>query len=143
MRVRIVDDQRSFLDHYYVRGTVFIVEQQIDWTLEFDGDDYRAVLFVLYDEETPIGAARLVDNKPGRVAVLEAYRRKGAGRALMDAVEHEAQQRGVSVVELGAQKAVIPFYERLGYTAYGPTYLDAGIEHRMMKKDLRKEADHE
>jgi predicted GNAT family N-acyltransferase len=38
---------------------------------------------------------------------------------------------------LGAQMQAMPFYESLGYQAYGIVFLDAGIEHRMMKKALR------
>jgi predicted GNAT family N-acyltransferase len=30
----------------------------------------------------------------------------------------------------------IPFYERLGYVARGPVFLDAGIEHRWMDLDF-------
>ena len=32
-------------------------------------------------------------------------------------------------VELSAQDQAMPFYERLGYTAYGDGYLDEGIWH--------------
>ena len=31
----------------------------------------------------------------------------------------------------------LAFYEKLGFTAYGPDYSEAGIPHRDMKIDLR------
>ena len=32
-----------------------------------------------------------------------------------------------------------PFYERVGYSVYGPVYLDAGIDHRDARKTLTRE----
>ncbi|MFW5864822.1 MAG: GNAT family N-acetyltransferase, partial [Candidatus Izemoplasmataceae bacterium] len=67
MIVKIAESKKEILDHYSVRGEVFIVEQQISFLEEFDQDDYDAVFFVLYDGDLAIGAARLVGNKVGRV----------------------------------------------------------------------------
>jgi predicted GNAT family N-acyltransferase len=35
---------------------------------------------------------------------------------------------------LHAQTSVVPFYERLGYTAEGPVFDEAGIPHRKMSR---------
>jgi ElaA protein len=43
---------------------------------------------------------------------------------------------GRNEVVLGAQTHAIPFYESIGYRAFGPEYLDAGIPHRDMLKKL-------
>ena len=136
MNIVIANDQKTFVDHYFVRGQVFIVEQEIDWTEELDQYDYEATLFVLYDEGKAIGAARLYQNKVGRVAVLKEHRHKKAGSLLMKAVEDYAREKGLKTLELGAQCYIIPFYEHLGYQAYGEIFLDADIEHQMMKKTL-------
>ncbi len=136
MKVIIAKDQKSLLDHFYIRGQVFIVEQNIDWTLEFDDWDYDSVLFNLYDQTQIIGAARLYKNKVGRVAVLKEHRHKKAGTLLMEFLEDFARNNGIKTLELGAQTYIIPFYESLGYEAYGEIFLDADIEHRMMRKTL-------
>ncbi|TVP94782.1 MAG: GNAT family N-acetyltransferase [Acholeplasmatales bacterium] len=136
MHVVIAETKQALLDHFRIRGEVFIVEQAIDWTEEFDADDYHATLFVLYEGNQAIGAARLNGYKVGRVAVLKTHRHKHAGRMLMSAVEAHARQCAIDRLELGAQLPVIPFYEKLGYQAYGDIFLDADIEHRMMAKDL-------
>ena len=136
MHVIIAESKKALLDHFRIRGEVFIVEQAIDWTEEFDPADYQATLFVLYENDEAIGAARLYKNKVGRVAVLKAHRHRQAGSQLMLAVEAHARQHGIKRLELGAQLPVIPFYENLGYQAYGAIFLDAEIEHRMMEKDL-------
>ncbi len=136
MKVVIANDQKTFVDHYLVRGKVFIIEQEIDWALEVDDWDYDATLFVLYDNNQAIGAARLYKNKVGRVAVLKEHRHKKAGSIIMNAVEDHAKKQGIHTLELGAQCYIIPFYEKLGYVAYGEVFLDADIEHRMMRKEL-------
>lgn len=136
MDVKIAKDKKTILDHYSIRGRVFVIGQGIAWDLEFDDADYEATLFVLYDEDVPIGAARLWKNKAGRVAVLEEHRHKKAGTRLMEALEAHAAACGYDSVELGAQCYIVPFYEKLGYTAYGDVFLDAGIDHRMMRKKL-------
>jgi predicted GNAT family N-acyltransferase len=43
-------------------------------------------------------------------------------------------------IELAAQTAALALYERAGYAAYGDRFLEAGIEHLMMDKDLDAEA---
>ncbi len=136
MKTLIANDKRTVLDHFKVRGEVFIIEQAIDWEEEFDGKDYDATLFVLYKGDEPIGAARLTGDHVGRVAVLKAHRHENAGTLIMKDLENEARRQGIRTLYLGAQKPVIPFYESLGYEAYGDIFLDAMIEHRMMKKTL-------
>ncbi len=136
MNVIVAQDQKTFLDHYIVRGKVFIIEQAIDWSEELDEKDYDSTLFNLYDNDVPIGAARLYKNKVGRVAVLKEHRHKKAGTLLMKHLESHARKMGIEELELGAQTYIIPFYESLGYEAYGEIFLDADIEHRMMRKKL-------
>lgn len=136
MKTVIANDKLTVLDHFKIRGEVFIIEQAIDWEEEFDGKDYDATLFTLYKGDKPIGAARLTGDHVGRVAVLKAHRHEKAGSRIMQALEDEAKRQGIETLYLGAQKHVIPFYESLGYEAYGDIFLDAMIEHRMMKKHL-------
>ncbi len=136
MKVVIAHDQKTFVDHYMVRGKVFIIEQEIAWIEELDSWDYSATLFNLYDDGEAVGAARLYKNKVGRVAVLKSHRHKKAGTRLMQALEAHAKKQGIQSLELGAQTYIIPFYEALGYEAYGEIFLDAEIEHKMMRKTL-------
>jgi len=76
----------------------------------------------------------------GRVAVLAPARGTGAGRAVMAFLEAAALERhgaeGTVRVELSAQDQAMPFYERLGYTVHGESYLDEGIPHHDAYKDL-------
>ncbi len=131
---------------FSVRMVVFVEEQAVPPEEELDAYDIAATHFYARltgadTDQSIIATARLLDKgnglaKIGRVAVLKPYRNQGIGFDLMRAVESHAA--AVSFVEaaLEAQVHAIPFYERLGYTAEGPVFLDAGIEHRLMKKRL-------
>jgi len=74
--------------------------------------------------------------KAERVAVRRPFRGAGVGRALMRALEDEARALGRRELVLNAQLPVVAFYERLGYRAEGPEFLEAGIPHRAMRKPL-------
>jgi len=121
-----------------IRREVFVLGQAVPEALEIDGEDLECTQFLAYDGDRPVGTARmkhLADAaKAQRVAVLSSERGRGIGAALMAALEAEAARVGLPEVVLGAQTHAIPFYERIGYQAYGPVYLDAGIEHRDMRK---------
>jgi predicted GNAT family N-acyltransferase len=78
----------------------------------------------------------LPDGHIGRVAVIRHWRGKGVGTALMQAILREARRRGLPVVDLDAQVKAVEFYERLGFAAEGPEFMDAGIPHRHMRLAL-------
>jgi ribosomal protein S18 acetylase RimI-like enzyme len=61
---------------------------------------------------------------------------RGLGRTLVVTLEHELVRRGVREVHLHARESALPFYERLGYAAYGEPYLEVGLAHRMARKTL-------
>jgi predicted GNAT family N-acyltransferase len=54
----------------------------------------------------------------------------------MLALQDLARERNATSITLAAQLHAIGFYERLGYTARGDVFLDAGIEHRWMDLPL-------
>lgn len=132
---------------YAVRHDVFVLEQGVPVDLELDELDEDADHVVAYAGELAVGAGRLVVEPAGfagtdpalgpvghlgRLAVRPAARGTGLGVALVRAIEARAVQRGLRVVVLGAQTHAIGFYERLGYTAYGEVFDDAGLPHRWM-----------
>ena len=123
-----------------IRSEVFIAGQRVPEAEEFDGLDSECTQFLARLEGSPIGTARLrlVDGaaKAERVAVLEAFRGRGVGRALMTAVEDEARRRGIERVVLHAQVRVLRFYEGLGYRATSGIFMEADIAHRAMEKRL-------
>jgi predicted GNAT family N-acyltransferase len=121
-----------------VREQVFIQEQHVPEELEWDGHDARAIHIVAYDaHDQVIGTARLLaDGHIGRMAVLESWRKHGVGSAMLTKLLMRAQQHNLSKVFLHAQISAIGFYERHGFITLGEEFMDAGIPHRHMEKDL-------
>ncbi|MCB6177749.1 GNAT family N-acetyltransferase [Rhodobacter sp. Har01] len=120
-----------------LRRAVFIEEQGVSEEDELDGLDGAAIHLLARQDGRPVGCARLLVQgevgKVGRVCVLPQARGTGLGAALMRAAVQELRRiPGIRKVKLGAQTHALGFYERLGFTATGPEYLDAGLPHRDM-----------
>ncbi len=119
-----------------LRRIVFIEEQGVPEADEIDDKDDTAIHLLATDNGTPVGSARLLiagdTGKIGRVCVLHSHRGTGLGAALIRAAITELRAHGLTTAKLGAQTHAIGFYERLGFAATGPEYMDAGIPHRDM-----------
>ncbi len=121
-----------------LRRVVFIDEQGVSEADEIDDLDDIAVHLLAVLNGAPTGTARLLTHgnvgKIGRVCVLKDARGQGIGAELTRAaLAHFGQMQTISAVKLSAQISAVPFYEKLGFSAYGPVYLDAGIDHRDMQ----------
>lgn len=124
-----------------LRRAVFIEEQQIAEAEEMDDLDDQAIHILATDNGAPVGTARLLidgeTGKIGRICVLKSHRGAGLGAAIVEAsLAHLKTLPSMTTAKLGAQDHAIPFYEKLGFIAYGPFYDDAGIPHRDMKRSL-------
>lgn len=149
--VRLAASPDEVQEAYAVRSTVFVDEQQVPVELELDDADPTADHLVAVEADTVVGTGRLVVEPPGfegtdpalgqvghlgRLAVLPRARGSGLGVTLVRAIERRAGERGLRVMVLSAQTYAEGFYERLGYTAYGAVFDDAGIDHRWMRREL-------
>ena len=124
-----------------IRTEVFVVEQHVPVAEELDDLDATAKHVLATVDGVPVGTGRLIlaGNAParvGRMAVLASHRRRGVGSAILLNLMELARQAGTPTVTLSGQVHAIPFYERHGFVAHGEIYLDAGIEHRTMDRDL-------
>lgn len=149
--IRVVSDPADLAEVYRIRHEVFVDEQQVPVDLERDALDDAADHVLARWHGRAVGAGRLVIEPAGfadveasagpvahlgRLAVLGDARGGGLGVGLVRAIEERARERGLGVLVLSAQVSAIAFYERLGYTAYGPVFDDAGIDHRWMRRSL-------
>ncbi|HAA9918141.1 TPA_asm: N-acetyltransferase [Listeria monocytogenes] len=146
MTVKKVTDDIGKQAALKIRNDVFVVEQRVDPTLEWDEFDEidSVVMFVDYAEDgTPLATGRFREKdghgKVERICTQKVARGTGSGRRIMEAIESEAKSRGLTTLKLGAQVTAIPFYEKLGYETCSGLFLDAGIEHKDMKKTLTYE----
>jgi predicted GNAT family N-acyltransferase/predicted nucleotidyltransferase len=124
-----------------IRRRVFVEEQRVAPDEEWDEHDEAGagtLHFVARKAGRALGCARVRERddaaKIERVAVLRESREHGLGRALMEAAETAAWRRGHARLVIHAQLPVLPFYERLGWRAVGPEFVEAGIAHREMVK---------
>lgn len=121
-----------------VRETVFVHEQGVPLTLEWDDQDATAThLVAVTADQHPIGTGRLLPNGHiGRMAVLAPLRGQGVGSALLNALVALARNQGLVRVTLNAQCTAIGFYARMGFKTEGAIFDDAGIPHQTMCLDL-------
>nr|WP_285673206.1 GNAT family N-acetyltransferase [Limibaculum sp. NKW23] len=125
-----------------MRHRVFVEEQRVPKALEIDGEDPSCRHWLVFLGGAPVATARvrLADGraKIQRVAVAAEARGTGIGAALMQAILAElAADPAVSEAWLESQTHALAFYERLGFVAEGPEFLDAGLPHRRMRRALR------
>lgn len=137
-----MESEKEYQDVLSIRMTVFVDEQNVPKEEEIDEFEHISTHFIAYDDNGMALATaryRIVDSivKVERVAVLKDARGLGVGKQLMLFLENDALQQGYTQFKLGAQTHAISFYEALGYTAYGDQFLDAGIPHYFMKKQVR------
>ena len=122
---------------FALRHQVFVDEQGVPVEEELDELDAEATHILATKDGVPVGTARVVYQdeiaKIGRVCVLKSTRGTGLGADLIKAsVQLAKDKSGMTKAKLGAQLHALGFYEKLGFSVYGPVYLDAGIEHRDM-----------
>lgn len=122
-----------------IRSAVFIDEQKVPVSLEWDGEDETARHFLALDlDGNPVGTVRLLaDGQISRLSVLQPFRSQGVGRTLLDAVEQAARCANLSAIFLHAQTQATGFYEAAGFNASGGIFLEADIPHRQMHKELK------
>ncbi|MEU0034457.1 GNAT family N-acetyltransferase [Streptomyces sp. NPDC006333] len=149
--LRVAEDAADREACFAVRKEVFVGEQGVSEDIEYDAYDAGALhVLAVRDDGAPLGTGRLLYGEDaaakaggdprvgslGRLAVTKEARGLGVGVALVGAIEDAARARGLTSVDLHAQTHALGFYERLGYVAYGEEFLDAGIDHRAMRKTL-------
>ena len=125
-----------------LRAAVFVEEQGIDASLEWDSSDATAVHAVACNRlGQAVATGRLLHHAPGvarigRMAVARPLRGSQLGRSVLQALERTAQGRGDTEVVLHAQCSAEDFYTRNGYVAQGSVFEEAGVRHIAMRKPL-------
>ena len=146
--VRVAEDPADREACFAVRKEVFVGEQGVPEDMEYDAGAVHVL--AVREDGVPLGTGRLLCGDAavaqtggdpsvgslGRLAVTKEARGLGVGVALVRAIDDAARARGLEAVDLHAQTHALGFYERLGYEAYGPGYLEAGIPHRAMRRSL-------
>ncbi len=133
--VRLADWNRDRDALRRIRYEVFVVEQKVDETLEWDGIDSECRHALAIDGAgEALGCGRLLpDGHIGRMAVLPAWRGHGVGQALLRFLMALGRELGHRELLLNAQTHALGFYAREGFEPFGEEFDDAGIAHRAMR----------
>ena len=144
--IKILKSKEELNLGFALRIEVFVKEQKVPMELEFDEKDNseNTVHIGYFNDNKLIGVARLIDLDKdvihiGRVVIDKEYRGQGIGRELIIGCENIAQQilKRKIIIELSAQIQAENFYKSLGYNRVNnKIYLDAGIEHVDMRKEI-------
>ena len=120
-----------------IRFAVFVEEQGVPRDIELDDMDPASVHAIAFFQGQAVGTARLLpDGHIGRMAVLKAWRGRGIGGRLLNALIDAARRRGDREVALSAQVHAVPFYRAHDFVEEGGEYLEAGIRHQAMRRAL-------
>ena len=128
-----------------VRVRVFVDEQKIPLEMEWDEADNVALHAVAYNRlGQPLATGRLLQGNPaepgvariGRMAVERVVRGTRLGRDILETLADAARERGDREVRLHAQCSAQGFYGRLGFSAVGAPFEEAGIAHIEMARPL-------
>jgi predicted GNAT family N-acyltransferase len=124
-----------------LRTRVFVEEQGVPPEIERDDADATAVHALSRDGSGRVVATgRLIERDGvaviGRMATDPSVRGQGHGAAVLLELQRQAADRGHPAIELHAQATARGFYERAGYVAVSGEYVEAGIVHVTMRREL-------
>ncbi|RPK03203.1 hypothetical protein BSBH6_02673 [Bacillus subtilis] len=125
-----------------IRKTVFIEEQQVSESDEFDQFDTlneQCQHVLVYHKNLPVGTGRvrIVDQtgKLERICILKPYRKFGLGKVIISGLENIMKEKGISAFKLHGQTQAAGFYKKLGYQITSQEFMEDGIPHVLMTKE--------
>jgi predicted GNAT family N-acyltransferase len=143
MKAKRITNEEDLRKAFHIRIAVFVEEQGVPLEDEFDEFDNlngQCEHLLVYFEEQPVGTGRIrwVDEfgKLERICILEPYRKCGLGKVIITALEEIAQERGAKKVKLHGQTHAEGFYKKLGYQTSLSIFIEDGIPHLLMTKEL-------
>ena len=140
MNVTIRSFREAESDIRFIRDIVFGQEQNVAREVDWDGNDSQSFQVVATDDDNnPVGTGRMQrDGKIGRLAVLDLWRRQGIGQKMLRVLVETANKEGFQEVFLHAQIQAISFYEKCRFHKDGEEFLEAGIPHVKMTRNISK-----
>lgn len=138
--VRRVRTEAEMAAALQLRHQVFCVEQGVPEREELDGRDGEGLHLVAVSDGHLLATCRLLFVGPtvqfSRLAVREDARRQGIATALLKLADDETRAGGARRLVLHAQTYARPLYDAAGYRPRGRIFMEAGIEHIAMEKQL-------
>jgi predicted GNAT family N-acyltransferase len=139
IKVIKISDPDSLSQAFEIREKVFVEEQKVPKEEEIDEYEDQSHHFLATLNGMPCGAARwrITSNgiKLERFAVLQEFRNKGVGSALVKAVLKDINDQPNSsekIKYLHSQLGAVPLYQKFGFTKKGVIFEECAIQHYKM-----------
>ncbi len=137
VRVEIASWSEDSEELAKLRTRVFVDEQNVPGSIEIDGLDAECLHVKAMHDNVCIGTGRLLANGYiGRMCVLDEYRGQGIGTMMLENLIEQAINGGHRQVSLNSQSYAIPFYQKYSFTTVSEEFIEAGIPHRCMVRQL-------
>jgi len=116
------------------------------WGMTFSEEDLQREkddIFIAYRDNEHIKGCCILTRISGEVvklrqmAVDTPLQGKNTGRKIMAFAEQYAVEHGYSTLKLHARRTAVGFYAKCGYTVSGEEFLEIGIPHFLMEKNLK------
>lgn len=127
-----------------IRNAVFILERGVPGEIEVDEHDCIGEScdhFLILWQGSDAGTVRCLHQSGNTVKIqrfcfLKEYRGRGLGKEVIEYIEDFYKKRNVTTIEMDAKYDVSGFYEKCGYRKVSDVFIEAGIEHIKMMKNL-------
>lgn len=140
MKIRHISGTDDLNDAFNIRKAVFVQEQGVP--LEHEIDEYENssehVVVYYYNKPVATGRVRIINDtaKIERICVMPEFRKLGLGNVIVRELETIAKEKGLSKAELNSQVHAKGFYKKLGYVQASDKFIEEGIPHILMKKEI-------
>ena len=137
IKVFRIEDPADLKDAYAIRGKVFVDEQKVPASAEYDEHEPTAHHYLAFQDGVPCGAARWRKTPNGvkleRFAVLPDYRNKAVGSEILKSVLTDVKAEfSNEIIYLHAQVPAVAFYTRHGFEPEGNMFSECDIDHYKM-----------
>lgn len=141
--MEIAFGSREHKDSIELRRKILRLPIGLDFTeeeLDMEQDQFHLAALI-EDKVVGIMLFKSIDNsltvlKMRQVAVSTDLQGKGIGSELLAFAEEWARKKGCQKIELHARKEALDFYKRHGYNLIGDMFIEVGIPHYKMYKNL-------
>jgi len=134
IQIQLITTSDMLQQAFNIRREVFVIEQMVSETEEYDQEDISTHFIAMYDG-LPVGTARYRTTPNGikleRFAILKSFRSRGVGSAIL---QHMLQELSTfeGLIYLHAQLTAMGLYSKFGFEAIGEQFDEAGIQHYKM-----------
>lgn len=146
MKVEILkaDDIPAIRRCMEIRRNVFIIEKGVAEEIEIDEYDCVNDMcehFLVRYEDRDVGTVRCLHTSDDTVRLqrfcfLKSCRGMGLGRTVIEYIENHCRDEGITTVEMDAKYQAFRFYEKCGYEKASEVFIEAGVEHVKMIKEI-------